>query len=41
MERRVKTLFTEAVDALEKSSLNSDAHHALGELATYVAYRDR
>jgi hypothetical protein len=37
----VEALLAEALGGLEKASLNPEARHALGELATYVAHRDR
>ncbi len=41
IERRVEVLVTEAVGALDESTLVPEARHALGELAVYVARRDR
>ena len=40
-ERRVEVLLAEAVAALNRSSLNAEARHALVDLADYVAHRDR
>ncbi len=40
-ERQVEVLVAEAIGALEESSLNPEARHALAELAVYVARRDR
>jgi hypothetical protein len=37
----VEVLVTEAVGALDESTLVPEARHALGELAVYVARRDR
>ncbi len=40
-ELRVEALLAEALGGLEKSPLNPEARYALGELANYVAHRDR
>ncbi|MGH9039162.1 MAG: polyprenyl synthetase family protein [Acidimicrobiia bacterium] len=40
-ERRVEVLLTEAIEALNESSLTPEARQALTELANYVAHRDR
>ncbi|MDQ3945476.1 MAG: polyprenyl synthetase family protein [Actinomycetota bacterium] len=40
-ERQVEVLLAEALAALNESPLNPESRHALTELATYVAHRDR